>query len=590
MTFLFSRRRFSVVLFLIFAMSTAALAQPTTGGPGADFSIRQVTWTDAENNPVAPFSDYGVLQVTTIEPQLGQVLWVNASINGEWVLQNAPLIEIDGEGTQQSYFYDLPLPILPGFPIPELPIQVEITPFELVGPPVTPPLMLPVQETFYYPGGVARDGQPLLPVIPTAPAQIISLPFLPVWETAHRAGVPGVSEEKNHCAPGAWARSIAWMNDEYCFELPDDCDEAQELYESLATEMGTTEADGTSTEPANDKDGLEEVVADKDLGDKVTVVHRTDLSDPAPTPSDLFDALARGCDVVSYVGWLNAAGDRVNGHAVTVVGAIRCGTTIRIFYRDDVEGDDDQGDGDADDGVKTKTFEAGGPTGYRLAGLPNNQWEGFMALCPTLETVLNSIIKDVLDSVSLTPSATPGDPTDPVVTTLLDLAYRIRDNACRLTLHAQDVTPANPDAVALAFCLKEQAIELVLLAQFLSEDPALDTIDAMLALLDSMQSKGEEFEAITTPTGEPEFVRGDCNGDGSVNIADAIGLLNLLFAGGSITCADACDTNDDGSINIADAIALLNTLFGGGTIPGPSTCGPDSTPDGLDCDVYAPCP
>ncbi|MEM7263253.1 MAG: hypothetical protein AAF488_14780, partial [Planctomycetota bacterium] len=193
-------------------------AQPT--GPILELKVHQLTFTDANEIPVAPFTDYGVLEITTLEPGFGEILWVNASVNGEWVIQNQPLIEIDGFQSVQSYSYNFPLPTLPGQPLPQLPIQVEISPLQLMGPPAVPIINLPVQEAFYYPGGVGRDGLPLLPIIPVEPPTIVILPPLPpLWEVAHRAGVPGVDEAVNHCVPGAWARSIAWMNTEYCFEL-----------------------------------------------------------------------------------------------------------------------------------------------------------------------------------------------------------------------------------------------------------------------------------------------------------------------------------------------------------------------------------
>ena len=89
------------------------------------------------------------------------------------------------------------------------------------------------------------------------------------------------------------------------------------------------------------------------------------------------------------------------------------------------------------------------------------------------------------------------------------------------------------------------------------------------------------------------FQRGECNSDGSVNIADAITLLGFLFPGTTpivITCEDACDGNDDGGLNIADAIFLLNSLFGSQILPEPTTCGEDPTMgDALGCDVSGGC-
>ncbi len=87
------------------------------------------------------------------------------------------------------------------------------------------------------------------------------------------------------------------------------------------------------------------------------------------------------------------------------------------------------------------------------------------------------------------------------------------------------------------------------------------------------------------------FLRGDVNGDGGRDIADAIALLNYLFATRTITCLDALDANDDGKIDIADAIRILSHLFAGyGDLPPPfDACAPDPTADPLDCVSYAPC-
>jgi hypothetical protein len=91
----------------------------------------------------------------------------------------------------------------------------------------------------------------------------------------------------------------------------------------------------------------------------------------------------------------------------------------------------------------------------------------------------------------------------------------------------------------------------------------------------------------------PYFSRGDTNGDGGFDIADAINLLTYLFGSGSVSCLSACDGNDDGGVDVADAITILAALFGGGELPptpGPGRCGLDPTPDGLDCASFPPCP
>jgi hypothetical protein len=64
------------------------------------------------------------------------------------------------------------------------------------------------------------------------------------------------------------------------------------------------------------------------------------------------------------------------------------------------------------------------------------------------------------------------------------------------------------------------------------------------------------------------FVRGDCNGDGLINSADVVYLLNYLFAHGSAPQPwEAGDVNCDEVINSADVVYLLNYLFAHGSPP-----------------------
>lgn len=63
-------------------------------------------------------------------------------------------------------------------------------------------------------------------------------------------------------------------------------------------------------------------------------------------------------------------------------------------------------------------------------------------------------------------------------------------------------------------------------------------------------------------TVEPVITIGDVNGDGDVNIADAIGVVNyVLKKDMTVFVADAADMNEDGDINIADAIAIVNLIL-----------------------------
>jgi hypothetical protein len=89
-----------------------------------------------------------------------------------------------------------------------------------------------------------------------------------------------------------------------------------------------------------------------------------------------------------------------------------------------------------------------------------------------------------------------------------------------------------------------------------------------------------------------QFVRGDANGDGSLDISDPVGMLTYMFGGGASNCLDSLDANDDGSIDISDPVYLLGFLFSGGNPPPAPfpVCGEDPTVDGLDCIGLSGCP
>jgi nitrous oxidase accessory protein len=69
---------------------------------------------------------------------------------------------------------------------------------------------------------------------------------------------------------------------------------------------------------------------------------------------------------------------------------------------------------------------------------------------------------------------------------------------------------------------------------------------------------------------------GDCNGDGVINSADVVYLINYLFKDGPAPVPlEAGDCNADGVINSADVVYLINYLFKGGPGPGLNCCPED---------------
>jgi hypothetical protein len=92
------------------------------------------------------------------------------------------------------------------------------------------------------------------------------------------------------------------------------------------------------------------------------------------------------------------------------------------------------------------------------------------------------------------------------------------------------------------------------------------------------------------PQTDVPFIRGNCNGDSGVNIADGIWILNELFLSGpSGTCAVACDANNDAKYDQADAIYVINYRLLDGPVPAAPfpDCGPEA---GADCEATSYCP
>lgn len=75
-----------------------------------------------------------------------------------------------------------------------------------------------------------------------------------------------------------------------------------------------------------------------------------------------------------------------------------------------------------------------------------------------------------------------------------------------------------------------------------------------------------------------DYICGDANSDGSVNVSDAVFIINYVFIEGTPpNPLEAAEANCDGSVNVSDAVYIINFVFIGGNAP----CDPsgDGTPD-----------
>lgn len=125
-------------------------------------------------------------------------------------------------------------------------------------------------------------------------------------------------------------------------------------------------------------------------------------------------------------------------------------------------------------------------------------------------------------------------------------------------------------------------------AEILSVKTRIDRVQGVYTLpwqaaTDQNHTRGEATVTVGSPG--PAFVRGDVNGDGTIDISDAVNLLSAITDGGfTLDCEDASDIDDGGAIDIGDAVRLLGGLF---VDPGVLTpgCHFDTTPDSFQpCD------
>ena len=85
------------------------------------------------------------------------------------------------------------------------------------------------------------------------------------------------------------------------------------------------------------------------------------------------------------------------------------------------------------------------------------------------------------------------------------------------------------------------------------------------------------------------FLRGDLDGSGDLDLADAIRLLGVLFVGQLTSCLEAADIDGNLDLELGDPIMLLEYLFGGGPPPAAPWPACDTVTPALGCDFAPPC-
>jgi hypothetical protein len=98
---------------------------------------------------------------------------------------------------------------------------------------------------------------------------------------------------------------------------------------------------------------------------------------------------------------------------------------------------------------------------------------------------------------------------------------------------------------------------------------------------------------LSSALADDDFIRGDADGSGRLELQDSIKILSYLYLmGGGIWHFDAADVNDDGFLTFEDSIWLLGNLFLIGPNPPPPfpAAGPDPTADTIAQTSVAPPP
>jgi hypothetical protein len=110
---------------------------------------------------------------------------------------------------------------------------------------------------------------------------------------------------------------------------------------------------------------------------------------------------------------------------------------------------------------------------------------------------------------------------------------------------------------------------------------SLDGVSGLLELMDNAMVFMLNHELCQPP--ECQGICGDANGDATVNVSDAVYIINYVFVGGGAPSPLACgDANSDGTVNVSDAVYIINYVFVGGGAPGDCNPGSVNWEDG-DC-------
>lgn len=93
------------------------------------------------------------------------------------------------------------------------------------------------------------------------------------------------------------------------------------------------------------------------------------------------------------------------------------------------------------------------------------------------------------------------------------------------------------------------------------------SLAAPLALTSSAHGQEADSSVPEIDPEPPTFLRGDINGDSTVNLSDTAAFIGAISATYVPPCVAALDYDESGRINMADLIGPVYWLFAGGSPP-----------------------
>jgi hypothetical protein len=325
----------------LLAMLALAAAPPTSVDPvptdqlsGVHVEFAQLNWLGEGGEPGFPQSRVGTAEFSFGPAAAPLVAGDGAFINivtqvpggtRSWAVRNLFVRYPSAAhmaGSHPSVQFSLTTPN--GLRVPSLSYAMRVTASPLNLPPSGTFAFSPVALENYLTGGRhgGGSGQSLRPL---TIGPWIGFPKIPAGETTTTSvpvdDIPEVNEDPGGCAPGSVARSIAYMTG---------ADDAQDIYEDLYEDMGTTE------EGTDDQDIVDGKAAyAEENGLDIT----TDLNlDGLGSIEDAIDTLGDGGDVEILITW-----DDGTGHAAMVTSITDNGDgTYTITYVDDPDQTDNE--------------------------------------------------------------------------------------------------------------------------------------------------------------------------------------------------------------------------------------------------------